>query len=201
MNKHIAIKNFLIILTAFILLSIIHCSAQEKNNLQVFNELVDSSIAKAVSFIPDTVQKIKFESNNETFAVFNSEIISGLSKRGYMLAAESNSFEFQYIIKDAFTSYGDIYRDGFLGEYYVLRKIILSGSFNFTGKTVFTRDFYYSSLDTIKAENVGSLENSAYPFTRGKLPAEPFLSGILEPVIVIGTAALAVILFFTIRSK
>lgn len=201
MNKHIAIKNFPVISAAFILLSVIHCSAQEKNNLQVFNELVDSSVAKAVSFIPDTVQKIKFDYDNETFAVFNSEIISGLSKRGYILVSERNSFEFQYIIKDAFTSYGDIYRDGFLGKYYVPRKIVLSGSFNFTGKTVFTREFYYSSMDTIDAENVGSLENSAYPFTRGKLPAEPFLSGILEPAIVIGTAALAVILFFTIRSK
>lgn len=200
MNKNSAINNLLKI-TSLILLSVICCNAQEKNNLQVFNELVDSSISQAVSFIPDSVKKIKFESDNGTFAIFNSEVISGLSKRGYMLVTESNSFEFQYVIKDAGTSYGEIYRDGFLGDYYVLRKIILSGSFNFSGKTVYTGDFDYSSQDTIKAENVVSLENSAYPFTRGKLPAEPFFSGILEPAIVIGTAALAVILFFTIRSK
>ena len=94
-----------------------------------------------------------------------------------------------------------MFRDGFLGEYFVLRKISLSGSYNFSGKKIFTQDFSYLLQDTVGVDDITLLENSAYPFTQGKLPPEPFFSGILEPLVAVGTAALAVILFFTIRSK
>ena len=135
------------------------------------------------------------------FEIFNSEIISRLSKEGYKLISGSEAFKIQYIIKDASVNYGDIYRDGFLGDYYVPRLIQVSGNFNMAGKTIVTHEFNYTNKDTVKVDNVKNLENPAYPFTQGKLPSEPFFSGIIEPVIAVGTAALAVILFFTIRSK
>ena len=188
-------------LAGIFFLSVISCSAQQKSNLSVINELVDSSVAKAVTFIPDSIKDINLEQMSGPFAVFNSEIISGLSKRGYHLVSGENSFSMQVIIKDAVTSYGEIYRDGFLGDYYVPRKLTLSGNYNFSGKKIFTEEFNYALQDTVKTDSISSLENSGYPFTQGKLRAEPFFSGILEPVIAVGTAALAVILFFTIRSK
>lgn len=201
MDKISSIKNILRISVAFIFLFIFNCSAQVKNNLQLYNELVDSSITIVVSFIPDTVKTLKLDSGGGPFEIFNSEVINNLSKRGYHLVNGNNAFGIQYVVKDAVTSYGDVFRAGLLGDYYVPRKLTLSGSINFSGNTIFSRDFYYSSLDTVKTEDIESLENTAYAFTRGKLPAEPFFSSILEPVVVIGTAALAVILFFTIRSK
>jgi hypothetical protein len=201
LSKVNSTKYFLPILAGIVLLFIDSGNAQLKNNLQIFNELVDSSINSAVTFIPDSVKNIQPDLESGLFSVFNSEIISELSKRGYNLVAGSNAFKLQYTFNNAVTSYGEMYRNGFLGEYYVPRKIMLSGSFNFSGSTIFTRDFYYSSLDTVNVDSVSALENSAYPFTQGKLPAEPFFSGILEPVVAVGTAALAVILFFTIRSK
>jgi len=48
---------------------------------------------------------------------------------------------------------------------------------------------------------VKSLENPNHPFTKGNIPAEPFFESIPEPVLAIGTAATAVILFFILRSK
>lgn len=196
-----SLKKLLSITACIILLPFFSSGAQERDNLKVFNELVDSSVTEAVSFIPDSVRDINLILNSGILAVFNSEIISALSTRGYNLVTDNNSFEFQYIIRDASTAYGDIFRKGFLGDYYVPRKITLSGSYNFTGRTIFTKDFYYISQDTVNVDSVSTFENSSYPFTQGKLPAEPFFSGILEPVIAVGTAALAVILFFTIRSK
>lgn len=201
MNKKRTIKYSLRIFTGIILLWVISVNAQQKTNLDVFNELIDSSVTRAVSFIPENVKNIKFELNNGSFAVFNSEIISAFSNRGFNLVSESNSFEIQYFINNAVTSYGEIYRDGFLGDYFVPRKIILSGGYNFSGRSIFTKDFSYSFLDTVNVDSVGAIENSVYPFTQAKLPSEPFFSNILEPVIAVGTAALAVILFFTIRSK
>lgn len=201
MNKKNSKKTILKTLTGIILLSVISASAQEKTNLDVFTELIDSSVVNAASLIPDTVKDIDFELASSSFAVFNSTIISGLSNRGFKLVSDSNSFKLQYFIDNAATSYGDVYGDGFLGDYFVPRKIILSGGYNFSGRTTFTRNFNYSYQDTVSVDSIGSIENSAYPFTQAKLPAEPFFPGILEPVIAIGTAALAVILFFTIRSK
>ncbi len=201
MNKENSTACFFKILAGIFFLSVISCSAQQKSNLSVINELVDSSVAKAVTFIPDSIKDINLEQMSGPFAVFNSEIISGLSKRGYHLVSGENSFSMQVIIKDAVTSYGEIYRDGFLGDYYVPRKLTLSGNYNFSGKKIFTEEFNYALQDTVKTDSISSLENSGYPFTQGKLRAEPFFSGILEPVIAVGTAALAVILFFTIRSK
>ena len=154
------------------------------------------------TFIPDTVKFINIEMNTGTsFEIFNSEIISDLNQEGYKLISDNRAFRIQYLIKNATVDYGNMYRDGILGDYYVSRSVLLSGNFNLTGETTVTHEFNYSSKDTIKADDVKNLENPAYPFTQGKMPAEPFFSGILEPVVAVGTAALAVILFFTIRSK
>lgn len=190
------------IFTILTLLSVLPCSAQEKTSLQVFNELVDSSVMNLTTFIPDTVKFINIEMNTGTsFEIFNSEIISDLNQEGYKLISDNRAFRIQYLIKNATVDYGNMYRDGILGDYYVSRSVLLSGNFNLTGETTVTHEFNYSSKDTIKADDVKNLENPAYPFTQGKMPAEPFFSGILEPVVAVGTAALAVILFFTIRSK
>jgi hypothetical protein len=56
-------------------------------------------------------------------------------------------------------------------------------------------------IDTIKVDDIKNLENISFKFTTGSLPPEPFFSGLFEPVFALGTAAAAVILFFTIRSK
>ncbi len=134
------------------------------------------------------------------FEVFNSEIISGLTKKGYKITSD-RGIKIQYLIKEADVDYGEIYRQGILGDYYTPRVIHLSGNFNLLGNNFVTRDFNYTAKDTVNVDSVKNIENSAYPFTQGNLPSEPFFSGILEPIVAVGTAALAVILFFTIRSK
>jgi hypothetical protein len=40
-----------------------------------------------------------------------------------------------------------------------------------------------------------------YNFTKGDVPPEPFFSSLLEPTVAIVTTALAVALFFAIRSN
>lgn len=135
-----------------------------------------------------------------SFEVFNSEIISDLTKTGYLITP-NQGLKIQYFIKDADVDYGDIYRGGFLGDYYTPRTIHLSGNFILLGKDFTTRSFNYTSIDTVAVDSVKTIENTAYLFTQGSLPSEPFFSGIFEPIVAVGTAALAVILFFTIRSK
>ena len=193
--------NHIKILVSLFILSFFSCSAQEKTNLQIYSALVDSSASELTSFLPDSVKKISIEMNTGTsFQVFNSEIISFLTNKEYTLSPNA-PFRLQYYIKNASVNYGDIYRDGILGDYFVPRLITLSGNFNLYGKSFITQDFEFSKKDTVNLDSVRTIENPAYPFTQGKLPPEPFFSGLLEPIVAVGTTALAVILFFTIRSK
>ncbi len=201
LSKKRPLENIPGMIAGIILLSFFNINGQERDNLKIFNELVDSSVTEAVTFIPDSVRNIKPILNSGILAVFNSEIISELSNRGYNLVSDNNSFGFQYTINNATTSYGDIFRGGFLGDYYISRKLTLSGSYNFTGEHIFAKNFNYTFQDTVNVDSINTIENSSYPFTQGRLPAEPLFPGILEPLVAIGTAALAVILFFTIRSK
>ena len=201
MLKRKITANLLKLITGIILLSVLTCRAQDKNNLQVFYQLVDSSIVELTSLIPDTVRNINVDLEEGTYAVFNSQIISDLTGRGYKLVSDDNAFRLQYVVREAVTSYGDIFRDGFLGDYLVPRTLSLSGSGNFSGNTITTHNFKFTYQDTVAVDSINSLENPAYSFTHGRLPSEPFFSSIFEPVIAVGTAALAVILFFTIRSK
>ncbi len=189
------------LITGIILLSVITCRAQGKSNLQVFNLLVDSSIVELSSLVPDTVRNINLDLEEGTYSVFNSRVISDLTGRGYTLVKRDSIFSLQYVISEASTSYGDIFRDGLLGDYFVSRRLTLSGSGNLSGRTITTHNFNFTFQDTVAVDSVDTYENTAWPFTHGRLPTEPFFSGILEPVIAVGTAALAVILFFTIRSK
>ena len=190
------------IVAVIILISVLQCFAQEKTNLQVFELLVDSSVITLTSSIPYTVRPLNIEMNTGTsYEIFNSEIISDLNQKGYKLIPDEQAFRIQYFIKSASVSYGNMFRHGILGDYFVPRSVQLSGNFNITLGSTITNNFNYSFKDTVNVDDVKNLENPAYPFTQGKLPTEPFFSGILEPVVAVGTVALAVILFFTVRSK
>ena len=61
--------------------------------------------------------------------------------------------------------------------------------------------YKYNFSDTVALSNINNLQNIAYSFTSPEIPNEPFFSSLLEPTIAIGTAAVAVYLFFNIRSK
>ena len=79
------------------------------------------------------------------------------------------------------------------------REISLKGNYFYSGSG--KKDFSYSSNDTVKVDDIKNLENVSFKFTNGTLPPEPFFTGLFEPVVALGTAAAAVILFFTVRSK
>jgi hypothetical protein len=63
------------------------------------------------------------------------------------------------------------------------------------------KDFYYESIDTVEFDEIQTLENPSYPFTQGRIPTEPFMSNLFEPLVALTTAAVVIALFFKVRSK
>jgi hypothetical protein len=179
--------------------------AQTKTNLEIFYGLVDSSVAKINQNINSKNLKVTF-STGDYYRLFQNQVIADLGKLGRTILSDStkisSGFEtINYSIDNANVKYGDMERNGLLGDFVMQRKIDLSGSYSISKETVFSERFDYAYIDTVSVDDAKVIENTSFPFTQTEIPSEPFFSSLLEPAIAIGSAALAVILFFTIRSK
>ena len=179
--------------------------AQTKTNLQVFYSLVDSSVAGINQKVSTKYVKVNYSKGNN-FSVFQNEVISDFVKLGRTVLADSNKntadvTSINYIIDNAKVKYGDMERDGFFGDFIMPREIKLSGSYSLSERVVDSQRFNLTYTDTVAVDDVKVIENSSFPFTEAQVPSEPFFSSLFEPVVAIGSAAVAVILFFTVRSK
>ena len=175
--------------------------SQTKTNLEVFYSLVDSSVAQFVC-LSNPPAKIKVEMNNgDVYSIFNNQLLGDLKNKGIVPATQMRDSLplFSYTIEKPLTQYTDIFRDGFLGPFLVQREISLQGNYFYSGSG--KKEFYYSYSDTVKVDDIKNLENISFKFTNSTLPPEPFFTGLFEPVVALGTAAAAVILFFTVRSR
>ena len=175
--------------------------SQTKTNLEVFYTLVDSSVNQFIN-TSNPASKIKVEMNSgDVYTVFNNQLLGDLKAKGitYSVDKSDNLPVLSYTVDKTFTQYTNIFRDGFLGSFLVQREISLKGNYLYSvsGK----KEFAFSNTDTVKVDDIKNLENVSYKFTNGTIPPEPFFTGLFEPVVALGTAAAAVILFFTVRSK
>lgn len=179
--------------------------SQNKTNLEIFYSLTDSIAEKINSIVAKNPKELKAKFNlGESYHIFSNQIISSLQKIGYTIHLENYTSSIPLInivVDQTKVEYGEIFRDGMFGELLLERKIFIGGNFSLAGSNVNYFPFAFSSADTISVGEISSLENESFPFTKGDIPAEPFLSSLTEPVIVITTAAVSIILFFTIRSK
>ncbi len=197
-NKRIFILIFLL-LPPFVF-------GQNKNNLNIFKELVDSSVTSFVGYLPSGEKQINLKLElGSSYSFFRNRILSDLTEKGFKInvypSIKENAAKVNYVIEEMNVSYSDIDRDGLFGEFLMPRKLSLRGNFSIDKENIFTKNFNYTFLDTVNVKAVNELENESYPFTKGEVPTEPFFSSITEPVIAISSAAVAIILFFTIRSK
>ena len=180
--------------------------AQSKANLEVFFGLVDSSVVKINNTISSPVKEVKINFNSGNyFSVFQDQVLYDFVKLGRTVVPDSPTssgvIEVNYTLERAVVEYGDMERDGFFGGFYLPRKVKVEGSYSVKNNIVTPGNFNFTYRDTVAVDDIKILENPSFTFTQGDVPPEPFLSNLFEPVVAIGSAAIAVILFFTIRSK
>jgi hypothetical protein len=178
---------------------------QTKTNLDVFKVLVDSSIADLLINSPGSQKNIYVDLKlDSSYTIFENQIYKSVQTRKRSISPVFNPSEnskVSYSIENSAVNYGEVFRDGFLGGHFVERKIAISGSYRFQNEEMIVKDFSFENTDTVKFDDIQTLENSSYPFTKGNIPTEPFLSNLFEPIVAITTAAVVIALFFTVRSK
>jgi len=179
-------------------------TAQTESNLEKFYSLVDSASTLLLKDI-GLAKEVNLELNlGNDYSIFANQIRGKLLSNGVKLVSDSqsasNSLKVNFVIDNCSVEYSDSFRDGFFGDFYIERNLKLSGNYLISSKSDLIK-FELTKTDTINADDYEKVENRSFPFTRGKPPEEPFFSSLLEPVVAVGAAAVAVILFFSVRSK
>jgi hypothetical protein len=204
LRKFTSIKFPLIVL--IFMLFQVNSFSQTKTNLEVFYALADSISNKIIKEIPSEEKIILLTLNlGESYSIFANNIKSSFIKAGKEIlstpAGELNYPHVDIVIETAGIEYGEMFREGWFGDHYIERNAIINGNYLQTFSSEGKREFTIEAIDSIKVEDIKFLENDSFPFTKGNVPPEPFLSGLAEPIIAIVTAAVLVALFFSIRSK
>lgn len=186
------------------ILSISLANAQTPTNMDRFYIAVDSASSSLVSDLGQT-KKIKLELTLGSFySVFANPIRGKLLKRGIIIVPDQSVTDsitkVNFVIDNCNVEYNQPERKGLFGQYFTERKINLSGNY-FISKGSVLKNFNFALIDTVNVDEIEKLENRSYPFTHSELPAEPFFSSLLEPIVAVGAAAVTIILFFSIRSK
>ncbi len=179
---------------------------QTKTNLEVFYSLTDSLADQINLEIPSNEKKILLTLNlGQSYSIFSNKIRDRFIKKGKEILEqppdEINIPDINIVMEGAGVEYGEMFRDGWFGTHYVQRYSTIFGNYLQTFSESGKREFEFTVVDTVKVEDLKFLENDSFPFTKGKIPSEPFLSGFAEPLIAIGTAAAVIVLFFTVRSE
>ena len=199
-------KKFLFLIFAIIVLIPSNSYTQTKTNLEVFYSLTDSLVNKIDSEIPVSDKMILLKLNlGRSYSLFENEIKNQFIKNGRDVIEippdEINIPSVDIVMEGAGVEYGNMFRSGFFGTHYIERYSTIFGNYLQTFSVNGKQEFEIAFMDTVKVEDINTLENASFPFTQGTVPPEPFISGLAEPLIAIGTAAIVIVLFFTIRSE
>jgi hypothetical protein len=180
--------------------------SQSLTNLEVLYTLSDSLSARIINEPPNETESIRLKLNlGDSYSIFANQIRSKFTEKGIqILPSDTNDTslpEINIVMDDAGVEYGELDRSGWFGDYYAPRTVFISGNYFNSNSVNPLSDYFISVTDTIRVKDISTLENESFAFTRGQIPTEPLFSSIWEPVIAIGIAAAAVILFFSIRSQ
>lgn len=189
-----------------ILLTTSEVESQTKTNLDIFYSLTDSLVDQINSEIPSSEKKILLTLNlGQSYSLFSNSIKERFRQRGKetldQLSDELKITHVDIVMEGAGVEYGEMFRDGWFGTHYIQRYSTIFGNYLQTFYESGKKEFEFTMIDTVKVDDIKFIENDSFPFTKGTIPSEPFLSGLAEPLIAIGTAAAVIVIFFTVRSE
>lgn len=206
------IQSFLLIL---VLLGLEGAEGQESvgstpTNLELYERNVQLIVDTLLSTIPtetDSEFAVKIQGPNHSWIVENA-FLNALRSRDVHVRTVSgetvNSILFDFGVIELKVSYRKATRDEISGKRTIERSVstVIAGKIYrpTTGELYYAGTVERISKDRIAPEDVTHVEHEQIGVTHGSLPSGGFMKKILEPAVVITATAIAVYLFFTVRS-
>lgn len=197
---------------AFIFLILVnYVLIAQQTNLELFQALSqkilsDSTILSQLNPALPVFLNLK---NVQDAWILAQPITSTLVKKGYEILVDSmqelQTFQQVTILPTKMNiAYGKIHRRGMFGTRKTSRICTLTLSIEITQQTlnrvILSDSFTVMATDTVSVDMIPSLENSSISCTQAVLTDESFFDRVIEPLIIVGTTGVAILLFFTIRS-
>lgn len=192
-------KIFLVLIS--IVMGISGVQAQTKTNLEVFFSLIDSSVSVIDAELPEETFLSLQVNLPGHYSIFHNAISSKVSELNSASFTVSDTIVIKYDIYGVSVEYSEPERESIFGDFFSERKCTLEGSYasNKSSKTI--NKFSLSYADTLVYESIEKVENKGLPFTAGNRPEAPLFDSLLEPIVLIGSGVVAIVLFFTVRSN
>lgn len=175
--------------------------SQVESNLTITQKLIDSSCV-LITKVLSNANKIKLEITTPPNLVYlHNSILKSFSEN--ITLSDSASILIKYNLDKVEVAYTNLEKENVLGNYHAERNIKISGNYIVfkNGESILSDNFLLSHKDNCLMEELSGLENPTLPFTQGKIPSEPFLSGLFEPIIAVSAIAVSIYLLFSVRSK
>lgn len=181
------------------------CYSQTRSNLEIIHRLVDRSAESISNQIADSnISYSVFFNSVDEYTYLENRLIAQLSTiRSINIDSLINSSMIRYNLDYAGIQYSDTFKDGLFGGFKLTRTTEIKGNFQIVNDNSisYSEIIEYSAVDTIYYDDIDFVEQPGLPFTQAKLPPEPFLPSLVEPIIAISAVVITVILFFTVRTK
>jgi hypothetical protein len=174
----------------------------------ILHRLAQGTIAAAGEnglSLPDDALIVIIEKSPLNDAI-RSAVSRSFSDKNITLYFSSDSADtlLTFSLDEATLVYGTPFSSSFLGSKKVERTITVKADIALmtkaAQKVLFSSEVTRSVTDTVMLSDVGLLNDPTVPFTAVVLPANSFFDSIIEPAIITIASAVAVYLFFTIRS-
>ncbi len=203
------------VLLVFVLLALGRAEGQESTplpptNLDLYRRNVRLIVYTLLSEIPmdaDRQVAVKIHGVEHSWIVENA-FLSALQERDFTVRTASdesvNSIMFDFTLIELKVRYRHGNRDGFFGKRTIERSVstVLAGKVYRTssGELYYAGTVEKSAKDQIAIDDFPRVEHEQINVTHGTLPTGGFMKKILEPAVVITATAIAIYLFFSVRS-
>ncbi|MEG8946147.1 hypothetical protein [Rosettibacter firmus] len=193
-------KNIIRYLIIFVF--ILFSDLLSQTNLDIYQKLISQSIKQIDSLVSEKVVNLEIILPS-SYLSLKPYIINSFSNNGFIITDNSNSNFLIYSLNDLSVDYQNLESKNFFGDDKLIRKVSIGGQLIYISNNVLNNSFSIKQnyVDTIKLSDLEYFENKLYPFTQGKIPEQPLLKNLIQPVIIVGVLISTVILFFTVRSK
>lgn len=182
-----------------------------KSNIEIFNLITDKGFNELSNRLAllgnDKIYSLNVPAGKGLDVYFKSIIEKKF--QGYRIIFGDTTLKSDYIININSiilkTLYPEIKTEYGFGNKIIKRNLRVSFYVSLyksePKQEIYTYKFNDKYTDNVNYEMLEFIENSGYDFTKGKLSGENIFQKILVPAVVVSASAIAIILFFIVRSK